>query len=148
MDEDVLTAFTLDKSVAFVVVKPLHRADFGHRLPPCPQLEDRATSAVARGQKAFCAMFGPLAVGWPLTIRCWPWKDGNGQRRTANGERLPVVGRSLLVVRRDPLRLDTHGQRSTANGERLPDQRSIDANLPETEGLIEGDGRAVEIIHK
>src|SRR5437870_11919574 len=117
MDEDVLTAFTLDKSVAFVVVKPLHRADFGHRLPPCPQLEDRATSAVARGQKAFCAMFGPLAVGWPLAVRCWPWKDGNGQRRTANGER-------------------------------LPDQRSIDANLPETEGLIEGDGRAVEIIHK
>src|SRR5438132_11716753 len=91
MDEDVLTAFTLDKSVAFVVVKPLHRADFGHRLPPCPQLEDRATSAVARGQKAFCAMFGPLAVGWPLAVRCWPlavkrFAAANGQQPTVTGE--------------------------------------------------------------
>ena len=35
MDEDVLTAITLDKSVAFVVVEPLNCADFWHRLPPC-----------------------------------------------------------------------------------------------------------------
>src|SRR4029077_6057446 len=76
MDEDVLTAFAFDKSVAFVVVKPLHRADFGHRLPPCPQLGGRATSAAARGLHPHWCNVRAFASAYQIRARFTPiWRN-------------------------------------------------------------------------
>src|SRR5438128_9892254 len=49
MDEDVLTAFALDKSVAFVVVEPLDCTDFGHRLLRPKKLEAAPRGRPQRG---------------------------------------------------------------------------------------------------
>jgi len=45
-----------------------------------------------------------LTCRWPIAVGRWLREFECGYLRpTANGERLPIVGRSLLVVRRDPL---------------------------------------------
>ena len=59
MDEDVLTAFTLDEPIAFIVVEPFHSAYFG-------QLFLRPTARGLAWASVIGAMFGPLPDQRPV----------------------------------------------------------------------------------